>query len=475
MASYLDSVPFSGIIRIRDMMYSVADPYRLDQGDVSFDAPDSVKTAMARAIADNHSHYVQTTGIPRLRELIAEKLRDTNGIPIDDVEDVLVTNGGIHGLYILCLSLLDPGDEVLIPDPAWPPAAGNILAARGVPVGYRLHESNGWQPDLDEIEAAITPKTRVLYLNSPSNPTGGVLTRAYLERLAAIAHEARPLGDLGRSLRGRRLRGRARQHRVAAGHVRAHDSALHVQQVVRDDRPAARLHRDPRRDDPRPREEDPVLHREQRRVGRAVRRHRRARGTAGLHRDVPHRAARAARSVLPRASRSRRAACSPASRRPARSTRSCGSIRRGADGRSTATASRVSWRMVEYLIKNGRIGCVPGVDFGAERRGLRAVLLRARSQGTDRRARLDEAAVRRARLTTKPATHERPGTSYFTCRPPSMRIVSPVMKSLSSSASTPFAISISPPQRPSGVASSTALTPPRWSPAARRSVRARWR
>jgi aspartate aminotransferase len=187
MASYLDTVPFSGIIRIRDMMYSVADPYRLDQGDVSFDAPDSVKAGMARAIADNHSHYVQTTGIPRLRELIAAKLRNTNAIPITDVEDVLVTNGGIHGLYIICRSLLEPGDEVLLPDPAWPPAAGNILAARGVPVGYRLHESSGWQPDLDEVEAAITPRTRILYLNSPSNPTGGVLTRASIERLAAIA------------------------------------------------------------------------------------------------------------------------------------------------------------------------------------------------------------------------------------------------------------------------------------------------
>jgi aspartate aminotransferase len=189
MASYLDSVPFSGIIRIRDMMYSVTDPYRLDQGDVSFDAPDSVKSGMARAIAENHSHYVQTTGIPRLRELIAAKLRNTNGIPIDDVEHVLVTNGGIHGLYIICRALLEPGDEVLIPDPAWPPAAGNILAAQGVPVGYRLHEADAWRPDLDEVESKITPKTRILYLNSPSNPTGGVLTRAYLERLADIAQK----------------------------------------------------------------------------------------------------------------------------------------------------------------------------------------------------------------------------------------------------------------------------------------------
>ena len=189
MASYLDQVPFSGIIRIRDMMYSVANPYRLDQGDVSFDAPDTVKNGMTRAIAENHSHYVQTTGIPRLRELIAEKLRATNGIPIDDVDEVLVTNGGIHGLYIICLSLLEPGDEVLIPDPAWPPAAGNILAARGVPVGCPLHEDRGWRFDLDELESRITSKTRAVYINSPHNPTGGVLTRADVERIADIVRE----------------------------------------------------------------------------------------------------------------------------------------------------------------------------------------------------------------------------------------------------------------------------------------------
>jgi aspartate/methionine/tyrosine aminotransferase len=189
MASFIDSVPFSGIIRIRDMMYSVADPYRLDQGDVSFDAPETVKSAMARAIADNKSHYLQTTGVPRLRELIAAKLRDRNHIPVDDPEDVLVTNGGIHGLYLICRALLEPGDEVLVPDPEWPPAMGNILASQGVPVPCKLYESSGWRYDLDELESRITSKTRVLYINSPSNPTGGVLTRADLERLAAIARE----------------------------------------------------------------------------------------------------------------------------------------------------------------------------------------------------------------------------------------------------------------------------------------------
>ena len=187
MASYLDSVPMSGIIRIRDMMFTVTSPFRLDQGDVSFDAPDTVKAAMTRAIAENRTHYVQTAGLPRLRELVAAKLRDKNGIPIDDVEHVLVTNGGIHGLYIVLQALIEPGDEVLLPDPEWPATAGNILVAKGVPVPYALRESAGWRFDISELEAKITRRTRVLYMNSPNNPTGGVLTRDDLEGIAAVA------------------------------------------------------------------------------------------------------------------------------------------------------------------------------------------------------------------------------------------------------------------------------------------------
>src|ERR1041385_7013736 len=100
MGEFLDTVPFSGIIRIRDMMYGVKDPFRLDQGDVSFDAPDTVKEAMHRAIDENKSHYVQTTGIPPLLELLAAKLRTKNGIPIGAADEVMVTTGGIHALFI---------------------------------------------------------------------------------------------------------------------------------------------------------------------------------------------------------------------------------------------------------------------------------------------------------------------------------------------------------------------------------------
>ena len=114
-AAFLDSIPFSGIIRIRDMMYTVKDPFRLDQGDVSFDAPDTVKNAMHRAIDENRSHYLQTTGLPRLLELLADKLRRKNGIPVGSPDEIMVTTGGIHGGYITCQALLEPGDEVIVP------------------------------------------------------------------------------------------------------------------------------------------------------------------------------------------------------------------------------------------------------------------------------------------------------------------------------------------------------------------------
>jgi aspartate aminotransferase len=189
MASYLDEVPLAGLVRIRDMMYSVDRPFRLDQGDLSFDAPASLKDALVKAVADNHTHYVQTTGIPALVEAIAEKLRRKNRIPVERSDDVMVTSGGIHGVYAACHALLEPGDEVLLPDPEWPPGRGNLLTARAVPVPYPLHEARGWRPDVEEMRRLITPRTRAIYINSPHNPTGCVLEPGDVQAIADLAKE----------------------------------------------------------------------------------------------------------------------------------------------------------------------------------------------------------------------------------------------------------------------------------------------
>lgn len=189
MGVFYDSVPVSAIVRIRDMMYAVKDPFRLDQGDVSFDAPETFKTAVAKAMAENRTHYLPTVGIPPLRKAFAEKMRKKNGIPIGSDDEVLVTNGGTHGLYAVFHALLEPGDEVIIPEPEWPPTMAMVKAAGGVAVQVPLREELGWRWNIADVEQAITPKTRVLYLNSPNNPSGGVLTRQDIEKLAQIARD----------------------------------------------------------------------------------------------------------------------------------------------------------------------------------------------------------------------------------------------------------------------------------------------
>jgi aspartate aminotransferase len=189
MGQFLDSVPVSAIVRIRDMMYTVKDPFRLDQGDVSFDAPDTFKQGVAKAMAENRTHYLPTVGIPPLRKAFAEKLRKKNQIPVGSDDEIMVTNGGTHALYAVFQALIEPGDEVIIPDPEWPPTMAMVKAAGGTAVQVPLREDLRFRWNLDEVEKAITPKTRILYLNSPNNPSGGVLTRADLDRLAQIARD----------------------------------------------------------------------------------------------------------------------------------------------------------------------------------------------------------------------------------------------------------------------------------------------
>jgi aspartate aminotransferase len=189
MGSALDAVPTSGIIRIRDLMFAVERPFRLDQGDVSFDAPATFKAAMKAAIDANHSHYLQTAGLPHLQELLAAKLRRANRIPVESAGEVLVTSGGVHALYLACQSMVEPGDEVLVPDPVWPQMISALAAAGAAPVRVPLHERLGWRFDLDELASRVTPRTRGLYLNSPGNPAGGVFTRGDIEGIAALALE----------------------------------------------------------------------------------------------------------------------------------------------------------------------------------------------------------------------------------------------------------------------------------------------
>jgi aspartate aminotransferase len=182
-------VELSGIVLVRDAILKLHKPYRLESGEPSFDVPTHIKEAMLRALADNKTHYVASAGIPQLRQAIVDKCRTQNGIPVESVADTIITNGGMHGLYCLFQSLLEPGDEVLIPDPTWTCVQHLITLCGGIVKRVRLHEERGWTFDPDELRQAVTSRTRALMINSPHNPTGGVLSLSDLQAIAEIVED----------------------------------------------------------------------------------------------------------------------------------------------------------------------------------------------------------------------------------------------------------------------------------------------
>ena len=160
----------------------------LELGEPDFHPAAPVVDALRAAVANGHDRYVATRGIPALRAAIADYLYRTRKLSVD-AEQVLVAPGCKMALSLTMMALIEPGDEVLYPDPSFPiyPSFARGLGAQ--PVAYRLLERNQFQPDLAEIAAKITSKTRMLILNSPNNPTGTVFTESVLEQIAELARK----------------------------------------------------------------------------------------------------------------------------------------------------------------------------------------------------------------------------------------------------------------------------------------------
>ena len=155
----------------------------LEIGEPDFDTPAHIKTAAVRALEEGYTHYTPAAGIPALRQAIADYIRRTRGIPVGP-ENVVVVPGGKPIMFFAILALVEEGDEVIYPNPGFPIYESMIRFVGARPVPLRLRMENEFRVDVEELAALITPRTRMLILNSPANPTGGVLTR---EDLAAIA------------------------------------------------------------------------------------------------------------------------------------------------------------------------------------------------------------------------------------------------------------------------------------------------
>jgi aspartate/methionine/tyrosine aminotransferase len=168
----------------------------LELGEPDFHPAAPVVDALRDAVAAGRDRYCSTRGVPALREAIAEYLKRTRNVHTT-AEQVLVAPGCKMALSLAMMALIEPGDEVLFPDPSFPiyPSFTRGLGAKAVP--YGLEEKNKFQPDVDEIARKITPRTTMLIFNSPNNPTGTVLSDVVLEKLAALAakHDLWVLAD----------------------------------------------------------------------------------------------------------------------------------------------------------------------------------------------------------------------------------------------------------------------------------------
>ena len=168
----------------------------LQIGEPDFDTPANVREAAKAALDAGATHYPPFPGIPRLREAIAADATARKGFPVEP-SNVFVTVGGKGVMLYAILGLVDPGDDVLVPDPGYPIYESLTRFVGGNPVPVPIRMENDFRLDVDELASLVTPRTRGLVINSPANPTGGVLTKGDLERIAdlAIRHDLWVLDD----------------------------------------------------------------------------------------------------------------------------------------------------------------------------------------------------------------------------------------------------------------------------------------
>ncbi len=180
LSARVQGIERSGIREIFDRLPQAEDPINLTMGEPDFDVPEPIKNAAKQAIDTGFNKYTPTQGIPALREAIREYL-ETSGIP---VEEVMITAGVSGGLLLAVLALVNPGDEILIPDPYFVMYKYVVLLAGGKPVFLDTYPDFKLKPD--QLERAITPKSKLLLFNYPNNPTGAILNASETDAIAEV-------------------------------------------------------------------------------------------------------------------------------------------------------------------------------------------------------------------------------------------------------------------------------------------------
>jgi aspartate/methionine/tyrosine aminotransferase len=177
---------FEVLARARALERAGREIVHLEIGEPDFDTPSHIKDAAKRALDAGATHYGPAAGLPELREAIAKHVSETRGVPVSP-DEVVITPGAKPIMFFTILALVGAGDEVIYPNPGFPIYESVINFVGGVPVPIPLREDVDFGFDLDLFERSLSRRTKLIVINSPANPTGGVLDRSQLERIAALA------------------------------------------------------------------------------------------------------------------------------------------------------------------------------------------------------------------------------------------------------------------------------------------------
>lgn len=177
--------PVSGIRAMFDLAADYPGAINLCNGEPNFETPEHIKEKLYPGSAGGTDQVRNGAGLPAMRQAVANKYTKQFGRPYD-MDNVMVTIGGVEGIFMALMTILNPGDEVIIPDPAYTCYVGQTLTLGGVPVRVPLYEEHGFRLQAEDLEKAITPKTKAIVITYPSNPLGAVLDRADGEALAKV-------------------------------------------------------------------------------------------------------------------------------------------------------------------------------------------------------------------------------------------------------------------------------------------------
>ena len=193
VAERMAGIPFSGIREVFEEVMRREQAgekiINLNIGRPDFDTPRHIKEAAKKALDEGKVHYASNYGIVELRQALAQQMAREQHLSYDPATEIVITVGANEGILLAMMGLLDPGDEVLIPDPIWLHYFYCAKMAGAVPVSVPLREDQAFVPHIDDFRARITPKTKMLLVNSPHNPTGAVASAEALAQLAQLAQE----------------------------------------------------------------------------------------------------------------------------------------------------------------------------------------------------------------------------------------------------------------------------------------------